>query len=181
MALACDDEAFQVPGITPRVVFTLGVRSGLNCQPIQWHEEMKDKPVFRVSNSPERDKDNEPYEPLPYGRYQEWVKRLGEETGFVQVLTTYCLRRAAGNAINDDPNSNEAVRNLVLDHASSMIFQRNYLSRMIRYDTQAAYRGTASRGNLIVTSHRMSRMIDPRRPRGPSLLQLQHLRQDAGI
>ena len=81
----------------------------------------------------------------------------------------------------DDPNSNEAVRNLVLDHASSMIFQRNYLSRMIRYDTQAAYRGTASRGDLIVASHRMSRMIDPRRPRGPSLQQLQDLRRDASI
>ena len=81
----------------------------------------------------------------------------------------------------DDPNSNEAVRNLVLDHASSIIFQRNYLSRMIRYDTQAAYRGTASRGDLIIASHRMSRMIDPRRPRGPSLQHLQHLRQEAGI
>lgn len=52
---------------------------------------------------------------------------------------------------------------------------------MIRYDTQAAYRGIASRGDLIVASHRMSRMIDPRRPRGSSLQQLQHLRQDAGI
>ena len=62
-----------------------------------------------------------------------------------------------------------------------MIFQRNYLSRMIRYDTQAAYRGTASRGDLIVASHRMSRMIDPRRPHGPSPQQLQHLRQDARI
>jgi len=69
----------------------------------------------------------------------------------------------------------------VLDHASSMIFQRNYLSRMIRYDTQAAYRGTASRGDLIVASHRMSRLMDPRRPRGASLQQLQQLRQDAGV
>lgn len=73
------------------------------------------------------------------------------------------------------------MRNLVLDHATSTIFQRNYLSRMIRYDTQAAYRGTASRGSLIVASHRMSRMIDPRRPRRPSPQQLAHLRQDAGI
>ena len=81
----------------------------------------------------------------------------------------------------DDLNSNEAVRNLVLDHANSMIFQRNYLSRIIRYNTQAAYRGTASRGDLIHVSHRMSRTIDPRRPRGPLLQQLQHLRQDAGI
>jgi len=81
----------------------------------------------------------------------------------------------------DDPDSNEAVRNLVLDHVSSMIFQRNYLSRMIRYDTQAANRGTASRGDLIVASHWMSRMIDPRRPSGPFLQQLQHLRQDLNI
>lgn len=57
------------------------------------------------------------------------------------------------------------MRNLVLDHASSMIFQRNYLFRMIRYDTQAIYRGIASRGDLIVASHRMSRIIDSRRPR----------------
>ena len=73
------------------------------------------------------------------------------------------------------------MRNLVLDHANSMIFQRNYLSRMIRYDTQAAYRGTASRGDLIIASHRMSRMIDPRRPRKLSAQQLQELRQDARI
>ena len=109
------------------------------------------------------------------------MKRLGEEIGFVQDLTAYCLRRATGNAVNgelekpdskergsltttDDPNSNDAVRNLVLDHASSAIFQRNYLSRMIRYDTQAAYRGKASRGDLIVASHRVSSTIDPRRP-----------------
>lgn len=103
VALACDDKAFLVPNITPRLVFTLGVRPGLNCQPIQWHEEIKDKPVFRTSRFPEREKDKEPQKPLPYGRYQEWVKRLGEETGFVQVLTTYCLRRAVGNAINGKP------------------------------------------------------------------------------
>jgi hypothetical protein len=102
VALACNDGAFRVPDITPRVVFTLGVRPGLNCQPIQWHEAMKDQPVFRASSSSDHANGTEPNEPLPYGRYQEWVKRLGEETGFVQVLTTYCLRRAAGNAINGE-------------------------------------------------------------------------------
>lgn len=38
------------------------------------------------------------------------------------------------NHLLDDPKSNEAVRNLVIDHINSAIFQRNYLSRMIRYD-----------------------------------------------
>ncbi|KAL9130762.1 MAG: hypothetical protein Q9175_006943 [Cornicularia normoerica] len=181
VGLACNDKAFRFLEITPRMVLTLGVRPRLNCPPIQWRDEILDVPIFRLLSSSKQGEDEKPDEPLPYSLYHGWVRRLGEETGFMQVLNTYCLRRAAGNAINDDPNSNEAVRNLVLDHASSIIFQRNYLSRIIRYDTQAAYRGTASRGDLIVTSHRMSRTIDPRRPRGPSLQQLQHLRQDAGI
>ena len=28
-----------------------------------------------------------------------------EETGFAQVFTTYCLRRATGNAINGEPET----------------------------------------------------------------------------
>ena len=74
------------------------------------------------------------------------------------------------------------MRNLVLDHGvNSNVFQRNYLSRMIRYDTQAAYLGRTSRTDLIVASHRMSRDIDPRRPRGPSIQDRQDLRQHPSI
>lgn len=71
--------------------------------------------------------------------------------------------------------------NLVLDHVNSMIFQRNYLFWMIHYDTQATYRDIASRENLIVASHWMSRMIDSRRSRRLFPQQLQHLRQNASI
>jgi len=103
VGLACNDKAFGFPGTTPRMVFTLGVRSGLNCQPIQWRNEMLDVPIFRLLNPSDQGKGEKSDGPLPYSRYQNWVKRLGEETGFVQVLTTYCLRRAAGNAINGEP------------------------------------------------------------------------------
>ena len=51
-----------------------------------------------------------------------------------------------------------------MDHTNSAIFQRNYLSRMIRYDTQAAYGGTAPRTELIQAANRMSRwigLVDP--------------------
>jgi len=78
VVFACDNEAFRFPKTTPRVVFTLGVRLGLNCQLIQWHNEIKDKPIFRVFKSPDRGKCQKLYKPLPYGRYQEWVKRLKE-------------------------------------------------------------------------------------------------------
>jgi len=53
----------------------------------QCHDEIKYEPVFRTFSSSGRGKGQEPHEPLPSGRYQEWVERLGEETGFVQVLT----------------------------------------------------------------------------------------------
>lgn len=68
-----------------------------------------------------------------------------------------------------------------MDHTNSAIFQRNYLSRMIRYDTQAAYRGTASRAVLIRAANRMSRLIDPRRPKGPTDEQRENLRREVEI
>jgi len=104
VGLACNDKAFRFPDTTPRMVLTLGVRPGLNCQPIPWRNEMLDVPIFHLLNPSDQGKGEQSNGPLPYGQYQKWVKRLGEETGFVQVLTTYCLRRAAGNAINGEPH-----------------------------------------------------------------------------
>ena len=68
-----------------------------------------------------------------------------------------------------------------MDHTNSAIFQRNYMSRMIRYDTQAAYQGTASRAELIRAANRMSRLIDPRRLKGPTDEQRENLRREAEI
>ena len=103
VGLACNDKAFRFPHTTPRLVLTLGVRPGLNCQPIPWRDEMLDVPIFRLLGSSDQGTGRKADGPLPYGLYHGWVKRLGEETGFVQVLTTYCLRRAVGNAINGEP------------------------------------------------------------------------------
>jgi hypothetical protein len=53
-----------------------------------------------------------------------------------------------------------------MDHAAnSTVFERNYLSRMIRYDTQAAYLGNSPETDFIRASNRMSRWMDPRRPK----------------
>ena len=68
-----------------------------------------------------------------------------------------------------------------MDHTNSAIFQRNYLSRMIRYDTQAAYRGTVPRTDLIRAANRMSRLIDLRRPKGLTDEQRESLLQEAEI
>ena len=103
-----------------------------------------------------------------------------------------CLQRRVSNLLvrsrdtnirrlTDDPISNDAIRNLVMDQASSTVFYRNYLSRMIRYDNQAICQGTPPRTQLIHSANRMSRLIDPRRPKDLTGEQRARIRQEAEI
>ena len=52
-----------------------------------------------------------------------------------------------------------------MNYINSSIFERNYLSRMIRYDVQTAYLGNAPETELVRAANRMSRWMDPRRPK----------------
>ena len=70
---------------------------------------------------------------------------------------------------------------LAMDHMNSAIFQRNYLSRMIRYDIQAAYRGTDPRTDLIQAASRMSRLMDPRRPKKLTDKQKEEIKREPAI
>lgn len=104
ITIAFDDDAFDKlpgePATTPEMILRLKVRQGLNYQPIRIKEDLMDVPVLRMPVFAGDGLQTSPTEALQYNRYHEWVKRLGTETGFPQVLTAYCLRRAAGNAIN---------------------------------------------------------------------------------
>lgn len=66
-----------------------------------------------------------------------------------------------------------------MNQINSIIFHRNYLSCMIRYHTQVAYRGTKSRMKLIQAISRMSRLIDSRRFKRLIDEQRESLRQKA--
>lgn len=82
----------------------------------------------------------------------------------------------------DDPNSNAAVRNLVLDHGTgSRIFERNYLSRTVRYFTQDAYWGVSSDPESAKTGSQISLLRDPDRLRKLSTAQRQRVREDPEV
>ncbi|MCJ1249974.1 hypothetical protein MMC30_007200 [Trapelia coarctata] len=185
VAIAQDDNAFeQLPdgsALTPRKILEMGVRPGLKSQRIPLRSELADVPIFRSHVRTSKGIETSAHTTLQYSNFNTWLKRLGVETGFVQVLTAYCLRRASGNAINDDPNANDPTRNLAMDHADGAIFQRNYLSRMIRYDIQAAYRGTDPKTELIRAAGRMSRLMDPRRPKKLTDEQKEEIRYEPAI
>ena len=52
-----------------------------------------------------------------------------------------------------------------MGHSNSRIFEEHYLSRRVRHDVQAAYLRRPSEDALIEAAGRMSRSIDPRRPK----------------
>ena len=101
--LAHADCAYAAPQLdAPEKVYGLTVEPGMQSLAIPWKEEVLDRPVFRRSIKTADGNVISPDQELPYSTYHAWVKRLGYETGFPQVMTTYCLRRAEGNAINGE-------------------------------------------------------------------------------
>ena len=101
VSIAFDDEAFGAPGLTgPAILFQLRARHDKGCQPISWKEDMLDVPIFRRVCATKDGIQTSPDKSLPYNVFQGSIKRLGEALGYLQTLTSYCLRRALGNAIN---------------------------------------------------------------------------------
>ena len=82
----------------------------------------------------------------------------------------------------DDPKANSAVRNLALDHVgSSTIFERNYLSRMLRYSTQDAFWNRESDPQAAKSASRIGRLRDPSRPRKLTDEQSQQVRRAPSV
>ena len=101
ITLGFNNNAFDPNGVnSPAEIFKLHVKPGLLCQAIPWAGKKLKSPVFLAPNNIQPKAKASPNKPLTYAMYHRWLKRLGTETGFMQTLTTYCLRRATGNAVN---------------------------------------------------------------------------------
>ncbi|OXV10984.1 hypothetical protein Egran_01255 [Elaphomyces granulatus] len=62
-----------------------------------------------------------------------------------------------------------------------MMFERNYLSRMIRYNTQDAYWGRTPDNDSARTASRIGRLRDPKRPRKLTELQGRRARREPRV
>ncbi len=63
---------------------------------------MLDVSMFRKSKQITQEFRTSLDETLIYDKYHDWVKRLEEETDFVQIMMIYCLRQVTENVINDE-------------------------------------------------------------------------------
>ncbi len=78
-------------------------------------------------------------------------------------------------------NTSVDLRNLIMKHATTDVFLNHYLSRRITTDAQAVVRGLAPQEELMKAACRMSRWIDPERPRFLTPEQSQSVDRDPRI
>ncbi|KAH6953926.1 hypothetical protein BKA56DRAFT_681701 [Ilyonectria sp. MPI-CAGE-AT-0026] len=103
-------------------------------------------------------------EPITYGMMAAWIKRTGEILGRLYTTICYSLRYNAGNELDGSPYASDAIRNLALDHDSSVPFQKHYLGRQLRLDTWAIIRGQRPQQALLKQACSVGHANNKRRP-----------------
>ncbi|KAH6700000.1 hypothetical protein BKA61DRAFT_741052 [Leptodontidium sp. MPI-SDFR-AT-0119] len=144
--------AFKSPSIDcPERLYSLKVLKGLNEHPLPLRDEMNDEFIFCQAV-----------------RYR--MKVGGEITGFSQVLKPYNVRDGSAKGLNESLDVSDSLQNKILQHASIGTFLKHYLNG-INVDLQGVYRRLDAQKDLMRFACSMSRSIDPRRPRKPTLEQ----------
>ncbi|KAJ5974897.1 hypothetical protein N7481_008604 [Penicillium waksmanii] len=141
------------------------IREECNELKLQLDSAMDDVPVFRMSERTLNGIGISPAKPLPYSTLEPWVKKIGAITGIRQVTRPYSLRYGAGTALDNSGSVSDSMRNLVMHHADTRTFLKFYLSRRISKNLPAIIRGLDPEDDIMRAACRMSRTIDPNRPR----------------
>ncbi|OCK73115.1 hypothetical protein K432DRAFT_430744 [Lepidopterella palustris CBS 459.81] len=177
LSLAFLYNAFAAPDLTPERFYNLKVLPGQGQQPLPWKDEMEDVYLFRksVRTALEAELSSDH---LPYSTLRPRLLKVGEVTGIGLPVGAYCFRRGNGEALDSSSYISDAQRNLCLQHApNSTVFQRNYLSRHITADTQAAYRGLQPQTAMMRAATGLKRTINKKRPRHLTLVQEEEAHQ----
>ncbi|KAF2216846.1 hypothetical protein CERZMDRAFT_92918 [Cercospora zeae-maydis SCOH1-5] len=156
LGLVFADEAFAAPSMVGlEQLFSLRIRRGRNQQELPFKPGIRSLHVFRKV-----ERQVHGLSLSSAAATYDWLRKrlstLSVVTGFAFLVGPYCFRRGY---ISD------SQRNLILQHANSLVFQHNYLSHYITQDTQAAYRGLEPQSSFVRVASGMLRSIETRRPR----------------
>ncbi|CRG88250.1 Threonine--tRNA ligase [Talaromyces islandicus] len=91
------------------------------------------------------------------------MRRVGEITGFEDIVKPYCLRYAGAKAFNNSDEVSEALQNVILQHSDIRTFINHY-EVDVDVDTQGVIRETGSQTDLVRFACSLSASIDPNRP-----------------
>ena len=180
LALAIRDDAFKLDGLTSaEPFFTTNLQPPMKAMKVHWKLSMLKAPIFRqVVRSADGLQTSE-HKALRYSTFAYYFDRLGWGAGFPEKLTSYCMRRGTGNAVDGLLYSpllciytyirlgatTTAVRDQIMRHdPNSGIFNAAYLNEKVRFDVQAAFLERPSNDGLTRAFTHMSITCNPCAP-----------------
>ncbi|PMB63728.1 hypothetical protein BM221_010470 [Beauveria bassiana] len=104
-------------------------------------------------------------EQLPYNVMHRMLKIIGQILGREYPTISYSLRYNTGNALDRDPHVSDSLRNLILGHKDSGVFQTHYLGREIAVDTLAIVQGLEPQQAMMIQATSLGHSASKRRPR----------------
>ncbi|EMC97231.1 hypothetical protein BAUCODRAFT_130449 [Baudoinia panamericana UAMH 10762] len=165
LSLMFTDNAFEEPIDTPQDLYTLRVPSNSYELRLPIRKSVENVPIFRVIVQSTRGCDISETDGMEYSWLNRMFKKWGDITGLELPLTSYAFRRANGAALDSSAFISDAQRNVMMQHATSRVFESNYLSHYISKDSQAAYRGLNPQTELITFASGTTRSLNAQQPR----------------
>ncbi|KAK1658505.1 C2H2 finger domain-containing protein [Colletotrichum godetiae] len=157
--------AFRAPSLTsPDQLKKLDICPGELELPLPLREDLDDTYIFRRAILTTTGYVLSTNEPISEAMMGAWFKRIGELLGLEYPTILYSLRYNAANEFDQSADVSEALRNLVLGHASSEPFRHHYLGREIGADLWGILRGQKPQQALIKQSGSIGHSISKRRP-----------------
>ncbi|KAA8641792.1 DUF3435 domain-containing protein [Aspergillus tanneri] len=116
---------------------------------------------------------------LTVSTVRSWMRRVGEITGFEQVIKPYLLRYTGAKAFNSNEVT-DALQNAMLQHAGIRKFIRHY-EVDVDVDVQGIVRKTGSQSHLVRLACSLSASIHPNRPYRLSTEESKSLNDTRGV
>ncbi|CAJ2505567.1 Uu.00g129610.m01.CDS01 [Anthostomella pinea] len=158
-------QAFRAPSLVSLChLDDLDIHPGKNELPLPLRDDLKGVCIFRRAITTSIGLQISPAEPITYGMMSGWIKRIGEILGLQYPTIAYSLRYNAGNELDQSPDVSEALRNLALDHANSIPFQKHYLGRAVCADLWGILRGQKPQQALLKQSCSIGHSMSKRHP-----------------
>ncbi|EFY90641.1 hypothetical protein J3458_013381 [Metarhizium acridum] len=160
-------QAFRACQLTsPRQLDELDIHPGERELPLPLRSDLKEVCIFRRAVKTLTGYEMSTTKTITKGMIAGWIKRVGEIMGLQYETIPYSLRYNAANEFDQSPDMSEALRNLSLDHANSVPFQKHYLGRIVRADPWAIIRREKPQQALIDQACSIGHSVSKRRPTG---------------
>ncbi|CCF41454.1 C2H2 finger domain-containing protein [Colletotrichum higginsianum] len=158
-------QAFRASSLTsPDQLKRLDICPGELELPLPLREDLNDTYIFRRAILTATGYVLSVNEPISEAMMGAFFKRVGELLGLAYPTILYSLRYNGANEYDQSADVSEALRNLVMGHASSEPFRHHYLGREIGADLWGILRGQKPQQALIKQSGSIGHSISKRRP-----------------